>query len=1073
MAHIAKRLGMSLGAIALAGLCLWLVRLAGRDSDQGVNEPVDEPATEGIAMAQEIHLIGPGETIKREMAAGETHPYALDLEADHFVHVIADQKGIDVAVKLLDPDGEPMIRIDSPIGAYGPEEVFEIAPVTGRYRLEVASGKGDAEPKPYALRVAECRPATAMDRDLVTADHLYHQARKLKKERSYREAIERFHEALAIWLKLGLPRREAETRHALCQVHGKLDELQIAVTFCDQALELYRVQDDRLMRAVVLDRAGWIRTVLGQPEVAISQLDEALKLFDTEARHREAALTLAHLGSAYHALGRLQRALSYFNRALKRNEPVGDAKAEASVLSDMGGVLLALGRSPEALGCYERALAIYRQGKSSKKIAIALTGIANATMKLGGLDRAETSAEEALAILRERGDLRLQALTLDTLGVIRRRQGDFHGAREAFEEALALARRAGHRRSEAILLMELGYLYTEDTENGDTQRGLALHEQAFEIFEAIADRSGQASSRVRGAASLRNLDRLDEAWERMEPAVEFIEELRSATERRDFRTTYFAFRQDYYEIAIDVLMCLHRREPSAGHHLRAFAINERRLARELLDTLEEGSFNPEANVAPGLLAQRRELEKQLNQLASATPAEEPGRQPGIAELMAQLERVNVEIRKAGLEATIPKAPRPPDIEHVRQNLLDDGTLLLVYALGEKRSYLWSISRRAIIVHELPKRDDFESRAKTFAKKLVGTRKGSQTTRRQIGRELTEMLLEPVAAQLGDRRLVLVTEGALQSIPFAALPDPNAEGDDEFLIKNHEIVVLPSVSTLDSLKRVLADRPAPKRSIAAFADPVFHRDDPRVQTTAESSDSAGAADEAAPATGGEPDATRSGIETPELDDLERAAGALGIDPHKRLEHSRVEVGEILDMDPKGDHLIAMDFDASRATFTRAALGEYSVLHFATHALLHPENPELSGLVLSLVDETGQPQDGFLRTFEISNCDLPVDLVVLSACQTGIGKDVRGEGMLGLTRGFFHAGAARVISSLWKVSDRHTAELMSRFYDAYLNGGLSPSAALRRAQLSMLGEQETSAPCYWAAFVFHGEWQSPRR
>jgi CHAT domain-containing protein len=165
---------------------------------------------------------------------------------------------------------------------------------------------------------------------------------------------------------------------------------------------------------------------------------------------------------------------------------------------------------------------------------------------------------------------------------------------------------------------------------------------------------------------------------------------------------------------------------------------------------------------------------------------------------------------------------------------------------------------------------------------------------------------------------------------------------------------------------------------------------------------------------------------------------------------------------------MGFDASRAMISKPELAQYRIVHFATHGFVDYEHPELSGLVLSLVDQNGQPQDGFLRLHDIYNLKLSANLVVLSACNTGLGKEVKGEGLIGLTRGFMYAGAAGVAASLWKVDDDATAELMKHFYEGMFTKGLTPSAALREAQLGMWKQKRWHAPYYWAAFVIQGQY-----
>lgn len=194
--------------------------------------------------------------------------------------------------------------------------------------------------------------------------------------------------------------------------------------------------------------------------------------------------------------------------------------------------------------------------------------------------------------------------------------------------------------------------------------------------------------------------------------------------------------------------------------------------------------------------------------------------------------------------------------------------------------------------------------------------------------------------------------------------------------------------------------------------------------------------------------------------------------ERLALSRREAEQITSLASDGTPLKALDFAANRMTAISKELGEYRILHFATHSLLNNQHPELSGIVLSLVDEKGHGQDGFLRLYEIYNLKLNADMVVLSACQTALGKEVKGEGLVGLTRGFMYAGVPRVVASLWKVSDKATSELMKRFYQQMLKGGMRPSAALRAAQVSMFQERPWRPAYYWAGFVLQGEWQEQK-
>ena len=214
---------------------------------------------------------------------------------------------------------------------------------------------------------------------------------------------------------------------------------------------------------------------------------------------------------------------------------------------------------------------------------------------------------------------------------------------------------------------------------------------------------------------------------------------------------------------------------------------------------------------------------------------------------------------------------------------------------------------------------------------------------------------------------------------------------------------------------------------------------------------------------------AGVDAPALKEARRSAAESDLPDLVRLRFTRQEAAQIVRLAPQGKVLEAVDFEANRATATSPDLSHYSVIHLATHGIINNQHPELSGVVLSLVDEEGRPQNGFLRLYDIYNLRLEADLVVLSACQTALGKEIKGEGLVGLTRGFMFAGTPRVVASLWQVYDRATAELMGHFYEAMSSEHLRPSAALRVAQVSMWKDKRWQAPYYWAGFALQGEWK----
>jgi CHAT domain-containing protein len=344
-------------------------------------------------------------------------------------------------------------------------------------------------------------------------------------------------------------------------------------------------------------------------------------------------------------------------------------------------------------------------------------------------------------------------------------------------------------------------------------------------------------------------------------------------------------------------------------------------------------------------------------------------------------------------------------------------------------------------------------------------------------KLSQMILGPIASQLSVRRLVIVADGPLQYIPFAMLPEPpvvsgqlsvaknngpRTTDNGQPLIVKHEVISLPSASALAIQRAELAGRkPAPK-ILAVIADPVFDRADVRLQSRI-------------------PEASqKEQAQTLTFDDArsiehlaEKSDDGSGGKSRRlfipRLPFTRQEAMRLLALTSKDSSFGALDFQANRETVLSGDLGQYRYVHFATHGVMDSERPGLSSLVLSMVDEQGKLRDGFVRANDIYNLKLPAELVVLSACQTGLGKEIKGEGLVGLTRGFMYAGAARVVVSLWSVNDKATAELMTKFYEKMLKQGERPAAALRAAQVEMWKQKAWQSPYYWAAFTIQGEWR----
>jgi CHAT domain-containing protein len=517
---------------------------------------------------------------------------------------------------------------------------------------------------------------------------------------------------------------------------------------------------------------------------------------------------------------------------------------------------------------------------------------------------------------------------------------------------------------------------------------------------------------------------------------------------------FLAARRRAYETLVEVLARLDAQQPGQGHAEEALAVSEQAHARGLLEMVGLSPEDLRQGVEPALLEQER--------LAAAALATASARQARLtadgqateATLGALAESLRTASRELEEVQARVRAQSPRYAEAVRTATLDAAgvqrevgpdTLLLEYLLGRDHSALWAVDATGVTLHRLEGRERLEAVVRRLHHCWAERCPADEERRRAA--EASRLLLAPVAARLGGRRLAVVADGALHYLPFAALPVP---GDDRRLLGAHEVVSLPSVSTLAALRGQRAERAPAPLAVAVLADPVFEAQDARVKHAA--------APKVAPAG---PRAT-DGM-------LARSSHDLGLGPLVRLLATRREAVTIGALAPPGQALVALDFGASREVALGGALERYRVVHFATHGLLDNRNPGLSGLVLSLVDEGGGARDGFVRTGDVFGLTLNADLVVLSACQTALGQERLGEGLVGLTRAFLHAGATRVLASLWMVPDGATAELMRRFYRGLLEQGLPAATALSQAQRSMAREPRWSNPYHWAGFTLQGPWE----
>lgn len=898
------------------------------------------------------------------------------------------------------------------------------------------------------------------------------------------------------------PRGQARvlTQLGICNLN--LYQVREARQFLQAALEIDRSEKDVYQEARVLNAIGGAFDREAQPDLALTHYQQAFDRFQQMNDPLRAANVLINIGLVYDTLGEWSSAFDSYKKCEELFASVEDPTTEdrtyrqqkrASLFLNWGGLHASLGNFVEGFDYLQRSLEL--RPPSERGHTLMWLGYAHALA-----DEPQKALEygrQALEI-QEPAKAPGRAQTYTVMGMAEDALGDHAAAVRHFDQALQIQQtKDADLNGAAITLDKRGVAYTA---LGEAAEARADFDAALRLWRAFKDRNGEAMTLFHLAELERNGNNFAAARDRVQAAINLIEPLRTSVLNQQLRSTYFASKVDYYGFYIDLLM----HADGGGIKDRsaiAFEMSERARARGLLDILNEARIgfsdreieqgsNSDPNLSR-LVERKRAVQKQLDvDVISRTKLLVSGLMTyrvaeidkEIAALTSEYYDLDAQIRSSNPKYAALVQPKPVTVKEVQQQLLDENTILLEFALGEERSYLWAVTPTTLASYELPKREEIETAARRVKEILASSRAGrderaypyqvrlarAQADLQIATTALSKMLLTPAASELGNKRLVIVADGELQYIPFGALPSPvpqaaNHTGPNALfavdptvpLIQNHEVVSLPSASTLAMIRSETAGRQVAAKDVAVLADPVFEREDSRITR---------------------PERARTGVKpapaipsalTRALEDFDEFNSQLRL---YRLQSSGDEARNIMALVPEGRGFKAVDFAANRATATSPVLGQYRYIHFATHGLLNDTHPELSGLVFSLFDEKGRPQeDGFMRLHDVYNLKLPAEMVVLSACQTGLGKKVKGEGLIGLTRGFMYAGAARVVASLWKVEDRATAELMKRFYKALFKDKMSPAAALRAAQNSLRQESKWKNPYFWSGFILQGEYR----
>jgi len=829
---------------------------------------------------------------------------------------------------------------------------------------------------------------------------------------------------------------------------GSADSLRKAIELFEQALPLLRSADARSEEAYTLQNIGAVHHALGNNKIAFDYLQQSLLLSrEIEDADRE-SFVLHHIGMVYAALGEQESALNYLQQAVRLRSSVGGRREVALVNISIGTVYSALGEQETALDYFRQALPITREIGDRAGEAITLNNIGLIYSDLGEYETALNYFSQALPLSRAGGDRAGEAKMLTNIGEIYADLGEHETALEYFQQALALNRAVGDRSSEAKTLTSIGNVYAD---LGDQETALDYYNQALPLNRAVGDRASEAKTLKNLAFLHQRQNQLSEALTTISNAIALIEDLRSDIAPGELRVSYFPTVQDYYQLQIELLMQL-------GQEKKAFEASEASRSRLRMERLAEADVDFRQGVDAKLLEQEKSLKRELAKLEQRrivllsgehTPEQAAALDVESSAVLQQLEKVIVQIKRTSPAYADIVQPQPLTVSKIQQQVLDPDTVLVQYALGETQSYLWLVGQENFQSYTLPAEADIQSAAAQFQSTTSSNGSLSSEVKRK-GDELVAQILPERPEWMAGKRLLIVGDGILSELSFSAFPLPNYT-EYTPLLTEHEILTQSSITTLSILRENWASRPAQSPSLAILADPVYRIDDDRLQEKSLPKTVSPVA---------KPVARSTSVQVADLD----------LRHINRLPYTRQEADNILRLAEQQNlpTLSAFGVEATVDWMRSPELENYSMVHLATSGFINPGNPQLSGLVLSLVNEDGElREDGFLRLHDIFSLNLAAELVVLSGSQTGAGQMIDGEGVVGLVQGFLYAGAKRVVTSLWNVNDAATAELMSEFYRHMLEEDLPPAAALRAAQLEAW--EAGNSPYLWAAFGLQGEWQ----
>jgi CHAT domain-containing protein/tetratricopeptide (TPR) repeat protein len=1026
----------------------------------------------------------------QHLAAGDSKLIDIPLNQDEALDLDAQQIAGQIAVKWRSPDGEespPLYTLD---GVQGHVRVAIVASRAGDWLITITTRRGRSAD--YHLE-SSVHPARAEDQERARATVALGRGEALRAqsaernasaaEQSYAEAIEASESAqdpCAVraalnglgHLQISLGRYEDAGRsseralaatcedppsraHALrigmsaLQWRGDLDA---TVRLGDEALQIYRATGDHAFEGLILGNLGGAYDQQGETHRAMEVTRQALDLARETGDLEGIVFDEETIGGILVQRGEYQAALEQFGQTLEDLKTHKSPTVEAMVEDDLASVYAALGEYPRALAEVRLSERTAHANANPSTEFDALMDEGNLRLVQHQYRQANQVFTYALGLAEQQSLIQKRARALRGIGSAEAALGQ-PGAMHRLLEAQTLALEAHDDAAQADISLALGDFYF-------AMRQFAQARMAYEQLRALAEHSLSTAQLAKAWASLARVDvatgNLVQARREAESALAMIDSERGEINPPQLRSRFFQSTRSYYDLYISILMALYRRSADSKLASLAFEAAENSRARALTELLSEHAVTQKSDLDPTLVAKRDAAQDALHAAAfrlarSNSDREQVALEKAVMTASASLDDVEGEIRRANARYGGVVRPQPLNLAAMQRDWMDEKTVLLEYWLSANESYLWVLTKHDLRSIRLPARGPIDAKSQllrtllaTWArippglsfKDLPSYRSSLDDQIRRRASELGELVLKGIGKTLRRENIVIVPDGSLCRLPFDILSADLADAQ-------RSVDYLPSLASLRWLRRG-PYRSDANPSLAVFADPVFSADDPRLK-------------HAAPLVSD----TSAGFKN-----AMRDARAFNLN---RLSWSRREAEAIANDLSVDRRWVALDFAASREAVMHASWGAYDTVHFATHAIIDLENPQLSGVVLSLFDDQGHPRDGFLRVTDVYSLSMPAQLVVLSTCDSAADTSGSGNDAYTLANAFFYAGTPRVLGSLWAVDDEAAATFMRLFYRSLLLERQTPQRALSSAQHAMAAQSRWSSAYYWSAFVLQGDWQ----